>query len=113
MKTYFHVAFGDRSYGVGDEYGELSNFAPYPISLDGKRWPTSEHYFQAQKFLDPKRREEVRRGVDGWSGADARAESQEPAAPGLGGGKGGRDAQGRAREVRAAPRPCGAPGGDR
>ena len=41
-------------YGVGDEHGAFSNFAPYPISLDGRRWPTSEHYFQAQKFLDPK-----------------------------------------------------------
>jgi len=48
-------------YSVGDEYGELSNFAPYPIRVDGKRWPTSEHYFQAQKFRDPKLREEVRR----------------------------------------------------
>jgi ribA/ribD-fused uncharacterized protein len=48
-------------YGVGDEYGAFSNFAPYPISLDGRRWPTSEHYFQAQKFLDPKFREKVRR----------------------------------------------------
>jgi ribA/ribD-fused uncharacterized protein len=48
-------------YSVADEYGEFSNFAPYPISLDGKRWPTSEHYFQAQKFLDPKVREQVRR----------------------------------------------------
>jgi ribA/ribD-fused uncharacterized protein len=48
-------------YSVADEYGAFSNFAPYPISLDGKRWPTSEHYFQAQKFLDPKAREQVRR----------------------------------------------------
>lgn len=48
-------------YSVGDEYGEFSNFAPYPISLDGRRWPTAEHYFQAQKVLDPKLREQVRR----------------------------------------------------
>jgi ribA/ribD-fused uncharacterized protein len=46
---------------VADEHGEFSNFAPYPISLDGKRWPTSEHYFQAQKFLDPELREHIRR----------------------------------------------------
>lgn len=49
-----------RFYGVQDEHGELSNFAAYPIVLGGKRWPTSEHYFQAQKFLDPKVREAVR-----------------------------------------------------
>jgi len=48
-------------YSVGDEYGVFSNFAPYPISLDGKRWPTSEHYFQAQKLADPKLRERIRR----------------------------------------------------
>ncbi|MCB9599079.1 MAG: NADAR family protein [Sandaracinus sp.] len=49
-----------RFYAVGDDYGAFSNFAPYPIVLGGKRWPTSEHYFQAQKFLEPKEREAVR-----------------------------------------------------
>ncbi len=48
-------------YSVGEAYGEFSNFAPYPISLDGKRWPTSEHYFQAQKFKDAGLKEKVRR----------------------------------------------------
>lgn len=48
-------------YGVGDEFGEFSNFAPFPITLDGKRWPTSEHYFQAQKFQDGAVRERIRR----------------------------------------------------
>ena len=37
-------------YSTSDEYGEFSNFAPYPISIDGEIWNTSEHYFQAQKF---------------------------------------------------------------
>jgi hypothetical protein len=49
-----------RFYSVSDEYGELSNFAPYPIKLSGKRWPTSEHYFQGQKFVAPRDREEIR-----------------------------------------------------
>jgi nicotinamidase/pyrazinamidase len=39
-----------KFYKVGEPYGEFSNFAPFPIELDGKVWPTSEHYFQAQKF---------------------------------------------------------------
>jgi N-glycosidase YbiA len=50
-----------KFYSVGDDYGEFSNFAPFALALDKKKWPTSEHYFQAQKFLDPKDREEVRR----------------------------------------------------
>jgi N-glycosidase YbiA len=48
-------------YSVGDEYGEFSNFAPYPITLDGERWPTSEHYFQAQKFEDKAYRQKIRK----------------------------------------------------
>lgn len=47
-------------YAVNDEYGEFSNFAPYPIVLHGKRWPTSEHYFQAQKFAGTPHAEELR-----------------------------------------------------
>jgi ribA/ribD-fused uncharacterized protein len=49
-----------RFYGVNDEFGEFSNFSPHPISLDGERWPTSEHYFQAQKFEDPAVRKRIR-----------------------------------------------------
>jgi N-glycosidase YbiA len=37
-------------YRTNEPYGEFSNFAPFPIRLEGKTWPTSEHYFQAQKF---------------------------------------------------------------
>ncbi|MCE5279465.1 MAG: NADAR family protein [Planctomycetaceae bacterium] len=37
-------------YSTKSENGYLSNFAAYPIELDGQIWPTSEHYFQAQKF---------------------------------------------------------------
>jgi N-glycosidase YbiA len=47
-------------YSVGDDFGEFSNFALFPIILDGSRWPTSEHYFQAQKFADPTYREKIR-----------------------------------------------------
>lgn len=47
-------------YSVGDSFGEFSNFAPFPITLDGTRWPTTEHYFQAQKFDNPEYREKIR-----------------------------------------------------
>src|SRR5215467_9815298 len=49
-----------RFYRTADAYGFFSNFAPYPIAIDGQEWPTSEHYFQAQKFLDSERRERIR-----------------------------------------------------
>ena len=47
-------------YNVGDEFGGFSNFSPHPITLKGKTWPTSEHYFQAQKFAGTADEEEVR-----------------------------------------------------
>jgi N-glycosidase YbiA len=48
-------------YSARDEYGCFSNFSRHPIFLDGKRWRTSEHYFQAQKFAGTGREEEIRR----------------------------------------------------
>ncbi|KOG56902.1 Swarming motility protein ybiA [Streptomyces virginiae] len=42
MTIYFYAA-GEVSYGC------LSNFSDRGFDLDGVWWPTSEHYFQAQK----------------------------------------------------------------
>jgi N-glycosidase YbiA len=52
-------------YSVQDAYGCFSNFSAHPISLDGKRWPTTEHYFQAQKFVgtDDAYAEEIRQAT--------------------------------------------------
>lgn len=47
-------------YSTRGPHGCLSNFFPAPLVLDGKRWPTSEHYFQAQKFAGTPHEEEVR-----------------------------------------------------
>lgn len=41
-------------------YGCFSNFAAYPFELDGATWPTTEHYFQAQKFAGTPHAEEIR-----------------------------------------------------
>ena len=49
-----------KFYKVHDDYGFMSNFAPYPFSDGNKIWPTSEHYFQAQKFLIPEIQEKIR-----------------------------------------------------
>lgn len=37
-------------YNKNEPYYEFTNFYPAPIKLDGKIWPTTEHYFQAGKF---------------------------------------------------------------
>ena len=47
-------------YSINDEYGCFSNFYRHPIHLAGKRWRTSEHYFQAQKFRGTTHEEAVR-----------------------------------------------------
>jgi hypothetical protein len=47
-------------YRTGDVYGEFSNFAAYPIELQGRTWPTTEHYFQAQKFAGTAHEETIR-----------------------------------------------------
>lgn len=48
-----------RFYRVQEEHGHFSNFASYPIFLDGRFWPTTEHYFQASKFEETAAREEI------------------------------------------------------
>ncbi len=47
-------------YSTKDAYGEFSNFAAFPIEIDGRTWPTSEHYFQAQKFAGTEHEELIR-----------------------------------------------------
>ena len=46
-------------YHEADPYGAFSNFAPFPVELDGKTWPTSEHYFQAAKFPGTEHQAEI------------------------------------------------------
>ena len=38
-------------YETDKAYGCFSNFSRHSVRIDGVNWPTSEHYFQAQKFL--------------------------------------------------------------
>jgi predicted NAD-dependent protein-ADP-ribosyltransferase YbiA (DUF1768 family) len=37
-------------YDPRQPYGYFSNFSRHALTLDGKSWPTSEHYFQAMKY---------------------------------------------------------------
>ena len=50
-------------YGAGAEFGCFSNFSPHPLRLKDRDWPTSEHYFQAQKFAGTPSEEEIRRAA--------------------------------------------------
>jgi len=47
-------------YSTKKPYGEFSNFGLFPITVDGKRWPTSEHYYQAHKYDIEELQERVR-----------------------------------------------------
>lgn len=47
-------------YKVNDEYGCFSNFSKHCFELDGHRWYTSEHYFQAMKFNDESIQQRIR-----------------------------------------------------
>ncbi|NEP37403.1 NADAR family protein [Moorena sp. SIO3B2] len=48
-------------YDISEKpYGCFSNFSPHGFELDGLWWPTSEHYFQAQKFAGTSHVEEIR-----------------------------------------------------
>lgn len=47
-------------YSVREAYGFFSNFSPHGIELKGKWWPTTEHYFQAQKFVGSSHEEQIR-----------------------------------------------------
>jgi ribA/ribD-fused uncharacterized protein len=50
-------------YGAAKKNGFLSNFFPAKIKIDGEWYDTTEHYFQAMKTKDPKRRERIRRAA--------------------------------------------------
>ena len=57
-------------YSRSAPYGEFSNFALFPILVDGQWWPTSEHYYQAMKYEDPKLQEWVRKTADPMEAAN-------------------------------------------
>lgn len=59
-------------YSTRAEYGEFSNFWRAIIAIDGKVYPTTEHYFQAQKYatVNPERAEQIRTAPDPRTAAD-------------------------------------------
>jgi len=57
-------------YSVNAPYGQFSNFALYPIKIKGKIWPSSEHYFQAQKFAGRAHEEAIRKASSPMKAAE-------------------------------------------
>ncbi len=50
-------------YTKTDEHGYCSNFSTFGIEMEGRFWPTVEHYFQAQKFSDLAYQEKISRAL--------------------------------------------------
>lgn len=57
-------------YSAQEDYGEFSNFAAYGVEMDGKWYPTCEHYFQAMKFENDAYRERIRKARTPKDAAD-------------------------------------------
>ena len=47
----------------------FSNFALFPIVINGVKWPTSEHYYQAHKYTDHFLQEWVRQAPSPYEAA--------------------------------------------
>ena len=58
-----------RFYSTTDPFGEFSNFAAFPVRIGKKTWPTSEHFFQAQKFVDTSHAEKIRKATSPMTAA--------------------------------------------
>jgi len=46
---------------VAEKYGWMGNMAPYPITVEGKIWRTSEALFQGMRFDDEEIKEIIRK----------------------------------------------------
>ncbi len=90
-------------FSKSETYREFSNFAPFPIELDGQSWPSAEHYYQAQKFTDAALQEKDPHGEEAGDRQKARADAQKQGARRLGRGQGRGDGACRAVQIRAAP----------
>jgi len=62
-------------YNEWEPYGELGNYYVRDMVIDGVTWPAVEHYYQAQKTLDPAYRQKIH---DAATPAEAKALGNAP-----------------------------------
>ena len=74
MTVYFYSA-------REQPYGCFSNFSAHGFVLEGTYWPTSEHYFQAQKFAGTTSEEDVRRATTPREAANRGRDRRRPLRP--------------------------------
>ena len=62
-------------YNEWEPYGELCNYYVRDMVIDGVTWPAVEHYYQAQKTLDPAYQQKIH---DAATPAEAKALGNAP-----------------------------------
>jgi hypothetical protein len=65
-------------YYVDKPYGFFSNFFKRKIIIDGKIWPTTEHFFQAMKFAGTQYEEYIRNLKTAREAADSGRDRTKP-----------------------------------
>jgi N-glycosidase YbiA len=61
--NWFNLKNAIYFYNRGEPYYEFTNFYPHQITIDGKPWPSSEHYYQAQKFHDTNIQQQIQQAA--------------------------------------------------
>jgi ribA/ribD-fused uncharacterized protein len=74
MTIYFYIEH-EKPYGC------FSNFSAHGFVLDDLYWPTSEHYFQAQKFVGTPHLEAVQRAYSPKAAANMGRDRTRPLRP--------------------------------
>ncbi len=59
-------------------HGHFSNFASCPIVLKDKLWPTTEHYYQAQKYAGTDYEEKIRQAPSPLNSKELTRDPQHP-----------------------------------
>lgn len=67
-----------KFYSTHGNYGCFCNFSHHAIKLKDKQWPTTEHYYQAQKFSGTRHESAVRKAKGPKSAANMGRDRSKP-----------------------------------